>query len=149
MPISAPPLPESSLFSASRSPNSPTQGPQVVNQKFTTVTALPENRSLLFTVFPSRSLPSKAGNFGRLLSSVLLPVLPLSVLLPVLPLSGVLPVLPLSVLLSLLPLSGIVSISLSVGIFISLSRDFCTISGYVSSSAASLFPMSRIFSASL
>lgn len=40
-------------------------------------------------------------------------------------------------------------ISLPVGIFISLSRDFCMISGYFSSSAASLFPMSRIFSASL
>ncbi len=53
----------SSLFSASSSESSPTQGLQVVNQKFTTVTALAENSSSLFTVLPSRSLPSKAGNF--------------------------------------------------------------------------------------
>ena len=43
-PMSAPPFSASSLFSASSSASSPTQGLQVVNQKFTTVTALPENR---------------------------------------------------------------------------------------------------------
>ena len=41
----------------------------MVNQKFTTVTALAENSSSLFTGFPSRSLPSKAGNFCMLPSS--------------------------------------------------------------------------------
>ena len=39
------------------------------NQKFTTVTALPENRVLLSTSFPSRSLPVKAGNFCAVLPS--------------------------------------------------------------------------------
>ena len=68
-PMSAPPFSASSLFSASRSESSPTQGLQVVNQKFTTVTALAENSSSLFTGFPSRSLPSKAGNFCILPSS--------------------------------------------------------------------------------
>ena len=68
-PMSAPPFSASSLFSASSSASSPTQGLQVVNQKFTTVTALPENSSSLFTVLPSRSLPSKAGNFCMLPSS--------------------------------------------------------------------------------
>ena len=41
----------------------PRTGLQVVNQKFTTVTALPENSSSLVTSFPSRSLPTKAGEF--------------------------------------------------------------------------------------
>ena len=67
--MSAPPLFASSLFSASSSPSSPTQGLQVVNQKFTTVTALAENSSSLFTMLPSRSFPSKAGNFCILPSS--------------------------------------------------------------------------------
>ena len=68
-PMRAPPFSASSLFSASNSPSSPTQGLQVVNQKFTTVTALPENRVLLSTSFPSRSLPVKAGNFCAVLPS--------------------------------------------------------------------------------
>ena len=68
-PMSAPPFSASSLFSASSSASSPTQGLQVVNQKFTTVTALLENSSSLFTVLPSRSFPSKAGNFCILPSS--------------------------------------------------------------------------------
>ena len=68
-PMSAPFFSASSLFSASSSPSSPTQGLQVVNQKFTTVTAFLENSSSLLTGFPSRSLPSKAGNFCTLLSS--------------------------------------------------------------------------------
>ena len=68
-PMSAPPFSASSLFSASSSASSPTQGLQVVNQKFTTVTALPENSSSLFTGFPSKSLPSNAGNFCMLPSS--------------------------------------------------------------------------------
>ena len=42
----APPFAASCLFSASRSASSPTQGLQVVNQKFTTV-----------TVFPAKSVP--------------------------------------------------------------------------------------------
>ena len=68
-PMREPPFSASSLFSASSSESSPTQGLQVVNQKFTTVTALAENSSSLFTVLPSRSLPSKAGNFCMLPSS--------------------------------------------------------------------------------
>ena len=68
-PMREPPFSASSLFSASSSASSPTQGLQVVNQKFTTVTALPENSSSLFTVLPSRSFPSKAGNFCILPSS--------------------------------------------------------------------------------
>ena len=68
-PMRAPPFSASSLFSASSSASSPTQGLQVVNQKFTTVTAFLANSSLLFTVLPSRSLPSKAGNFCILPSS--------------------------------------------------------------------------------
>ena len=65
IPTTAPPFSASCLFSASRSASSPTQGLQVVNQKFTTVTVFPANSVLLFTSFPSRSLPSKAGNFIR------------------------------------------------------------------------------------
>ena len=68
-PMREPPFSASSLFSASSSASSPTQGLQVVNQKFTTVTALAENSSSLFTVLPSRSFPSKAGNFCILPSS--------------------------------------------------------------------------------
>ena len=70
--MSAPPFFASSLFSASSSESSPTQGLQVVNQKFTTVTALAENSSSLFTGFPSKSLPSKAGK-GLLFCSMGLP----------------------------------------------------------------------------
>ena len=63
MPMSAPPLFASSLFNASSSAISPTHGPQVVNQKFTTVTALRENNSSPVTSFPSKSFPTKDGNF--------------------------------------------------------------------------------------
>ena len=73
MPTTAPPLPAASLCSASRSPSSPTQGLQVVNQKFTTVKALPLNSLSLLTSLPSRSLPVKAGNLVVLLSAVVPP----------------------------------------------------------------------------
>ena len=75
-PISAPPFSASSLLSASTSPSSPTQGLHVVNQKLTTVTALPENSSSLFTTLPSRSLPSNAGNFCMLPSSGVMDIAP-------------------------------------------------------------------------
>ena len=67
--MSVPPFFASSLFSASSSASSPTQGLQVVNQKFTTVTALPENSLSLFTCFPSKYLPAKDGNCCVLLCS--------------------------------------------------------------------------------
>ena len=58
-PMSVPPFFASSLFSASSSASSPTQGLQVVNQKFTTVTALPENSLSLFTCVPVQVLARK------------------------------------------------------------------------------------------
>ena len=64
---------------------------------------LAENSSSLFTVLPSRSLPSKAGNF------------------------------------CMLPSSGGVVMSLPAGTLIAPSMDCCTISGYFSISAVSLF----------
>ena len=41
----------------------------MVNQKFTTVTALAANSLSLLTSLPSRSLPVKAGNLGPVLSA--------------------------------------------------------------------------------
>ena len=70
MPMRAPPFSASSLFMASNSLSSPTQGLQVVNQKLTTVTALAAKSSLLFTALPSKSMPSKAGNFSAVSSMV-------------------------------------------------------------------------------
>ena len=113
-----PPFSASSLLSASSSPNSPTHGPQVVNQKLTTVTALPEKSSSLVTSFPSRSLPTKEGNFC------------------ILPLSG-----------SML-VSPEMFMPPSAGTLMAPSRDSCAASGYFFSIMVSLLSMSRIFSAS-
>ena len=66
IPITVPPFCASSLLSFSKSPSSPTQGLQVVNQKLITVTLLDEKMSSLLTSFPSRSLPLKLGNFALL-----------------------------------------------------------------------------------
>ena len=62
MPITAPPFSLSSSLSAFSSPSSPMQGAQPENQKLMTVTELSLNSSLV-TALPSRSMPSKAGNF--------------------------------------------------------------------------------------
>ena len=117
-----PPFSASSLLSASSSPSSPTHGPQVVNQKLTTVTALPEKSSSLVTSFPSRSLPTKEGNFCMLLLSLLL--------------SGSMLVSPEMFMLP------------SAGTLMAPSRDSCAASGYFFSIMVSLLSMSRIFSAS-
>ena len=57
---SSPPCALTFSFRAFRSSNSSTQGLQPLNQKFTTVKALPANR-LLSTGLPSKSLPSNLG----------------------------------------------------------------------------------------
>ena len=57
--MSAPFFSASSLFSASSSPSSPTQGLQVVNQKFTTVTALPESYRQAFVMHRFRDMSYK------------------------------------------------------------------------------------------
>ena len=54
MPMTSPPIALSVLFNSSNLDNSATQGLQPVNQKLTTVTALPENR-LSSTELPSKS----------------------------------------------------------------------------------------------
>ena len=68
-PTTWPPLPASSLLSASKSPSSPTHGLQVVNQKLTTVTLFPEKSLSLVTSLPSRSFPWKLGNLPALVAA--------------------------------------------------------------------------------
>ena len=82
IPITVPPFCASSLLSFSKSPSSPTQGLQVVNQKFITVTLLDEKMSSLLTSFPSRSLPLKLGNLVSLLLLLTIPALSASTLSP-------------------------------------------------------------------
>jgi len=60
MPTTSPPCALTFSFRAFRSSSSSTQGLQPLNQKFTTVKALPANR-LLSTGLPSKSLPSNWG----------------------------------------------------------------------------------------
>ena len=90
-PTTWPPFLASSLFRSSRSPNSPTHGLQVVNQKFMTVTLFLENSSSLFTSLPSRSLPVKLGNFVASLEALAPAVMPAVEASTLSPALGVLP----------------------------------------------------------
>lgn len=61
MPTTSPPIDLIASFNSLSLDNSATHGLQPVNQKFTTVTALPENR-LSSTLLPSKSSPEKSLN---------------------------------------------------------------------------------------
>ena len=89
MPMTAPPFSLSVSFSAFSSPSSAMQGAQPENQKLTTVTEFSLNSSLV-TGLPSRSGPSKGGNFSDESFSMLMAmssVTPSAMAIPSLPMT--------------------------------------------------------------